>query len=278
MANIYTENDVNQVLNNPGIFYFRGYGETGSYIKSVFTNGAEFGYSPEVTSVGFDDTGEVFDSIGKETGEVKFSFGKPFDVDFMSELSGGLFTKTVSSAGAQVVADQVVRAGWANKTNIAIALVDSAGKTYQANGEPAITSVTADTSGELAADDDYAIVADANSYTGYSILFNAAGTKTVETTEIITIEFNDPTVVGQTSMSGGGKKNYDAIEGYFETILKDETVARVVFYKGYYNGNINITFGTDESPEAALTDVMISLKKDGSRDAGDQVFSLIKNI
>lgn len=276
MGNSYTEQDVNQVLNNPGIFYFRKFASTGAYRKACFTNGAGFSYSPEVTTVGFDDTGEVFDAIGKETGEVKFSFGKPFDLEFMTDLSGGLFTKTVTASGAQAVENQVISAGWTDKQPIAIVLKDVDGKSYQANGEPAITSVTADTAGALVANDDYIIVPDANSYSGYYIILNTSGTKTVGTDEEVTIIFNDPTVVGQTKMSGGGVKNYDAIEGYYDTILKDGTTAKVYFYRGFYNGNLNITFGTEDSPEAALTDVVISLKKDTTREAGDQVFSLIK--
>lgn len=278
MANTYTTADVNQILNNPGIFYFRAYGSSDSYTKAVFTNGAEFNYTPEITSVGFDDTGEVFDAIGKETGEIKFAFGKPFDLDFMETLSGGLFTKTTTSAGAQAVEDQTIAAGWTDKKSIQLDLIDSSSVHYIANGEPAITSVTASSSGVLAADDDYTIVVDVNSYSGYSIVLNSAGTATVATTESVVIVYNTPLVVGQTSLSGGGVKNYDGIEGYFETILKDDTTARVNFFKGYYNGNINITFGTEESPEAAVTDVMISLKKDGTRAAGSQVFSLEKGV
>ena len=276
MANEYTTADVNQVLNNPGIFYFRAFGSTGSYTKAVFTNASEFSFTPEITTVGFDDTGEVFDAIGKETGEVKFSFGKPFDLDFMSSLSGGLYTKTVTSAGAQAVVNQTIAAGWGNKTPITINLIDTSDIRYIANGEPAITSVTASSSGALAANDDYSIVADENSYSGYSIVLNSAGTATVATTESIVIIYNDPTVIGQTTMSGGGIKNYDPIEGYFDTILKDGTTAKVNFYRGFYNGNINLPFGTEDSPEAAVTDVVISLKKDTSRTAGDQVFSLVK--
>ena len=279
MANSYTSADVNQILNNPGIFHFRGYGSSDSYTKSVFTNGAEFNYTPEITSVGFDDTGEVFDAIGKETGEVKFSFGKPFDLDFMSILSGGLFTKTTTSAGDQAVVNQTITAGWTNTKPIQIDLIDTDGVYYIANGAPAITSVTASgAAGALTANDDYTIIEDEGSYTGYSIVFNTAGGKSVTTVQSIVIIFNDPTVVGQETLSGGGIKNYNAIEGYFETILKDDSVARVNFFKGYYNGNINLTFGTEESPEAAVTDVTISLKKDGARASGSQVFSLQKGV
>ena len=276
MANAYTDSDINQVLNNPGVFYFRGFGDTGSYTKSVFTNGSSFSYTPEVITQAFDDTGDVFDAIGAETGEVAFSFGKPFDIDFMTSLSGGLFTKETVTGGAQAVVNQVIAADWTNKKNIVLQLVDTDGVTYEADGEPAITSVTGTTAGLLTVNDDYTIVLDPNSYVGYSIVLNTAGTKSLVTTEVVTIVFNGPTVVGVTKMHAGGKKNYDAIEGYFETYLKDGTPAKAIFHKGYYNGNINLSFGTENSPEAAVTDVTISLKKNSELAAGYQMITIEK--
>jgi len=276
MSNSYTETDVNQILNNPGIFYFRAKGASSGYTKGVFTNGASFSYTPETLTQAFDDTGDVYDVIASETGEISFSFGKPFDLDFMTKLSGGLFTKTVTGAGAQAVENQDIAVDWTDKEPMVLQLIDTEGDYFQADGEPAITSVTASTAGALAADDDYTIVPDANSYSGYSIVLNTAGSAGVVTSESIVIVFSTPTVIGQTKMSGGGVKNYGAIEGYFDTILKDNTPAKVYFYKGYYNGNLNIGFGTSNSPEAALTDVAISLKLDTTKTAGDQLFSLVK--
>jgi hypothetical protein len=276
MANSYTDSDVNQILNNPGIFHFKRKGAAGAYTKGVFTNGASFSYDPEKFTQSFDDTGDVFDAIAAETGEISFSFGKPFDFDFMSALSGGLFTKSTATAGAQAVVNQVVAAGWTDKEPMTINLVDSAGKVYQADGEPAITSVTGATAGVLAANDDYTIVPSGNAFSGWEIVLNTAGTAGLVTSEVVTIVFNDPTVVGGSTMSIGGIKNYDAIEGYFDTFLKDGTPAQVYFYKGYYNGNLNMTFGTENSPEAAVTDVTISLKLDTTRTSGTQMVELFK--
>ena len=70
MGNAYTQDDINQVLNEPGVFYFRAFGSTGSYTRAVFTNGSSFTYTPTVETISFDDTGDVFDAIGDETGEV----------------------------------------------------------------------------------------------------------------------------------------------------------------------------------------------------------------
>lgn len=274
MATSYTAADVGQILNNPGVFYFRAYGASGAYIKTVFVNNSTFASTPELFTQEFSDTGDVYDAIGKEVATIGFSFGKPFDLDYMAELSGGLLTTSTVTSGATAIEDQTIAAGWTNKSNIVLQLLDAAGLAHQADGEPLITSVTASSSGVLAADDDYTIVSDPNSFSGYSIVLNSAGTATVATTESVVIVYNSPVVKGQTKMTAGGIKNYDAIEGYYDTILKDGTVAKVIFYKGYYNGNLNISFGTENSPEAAVTDVSIGLKLDTTRTAGDQLYSL----
>ena len=277
MANSFTEADVNQVLNNPGIFNFRAYGSSGAYTKSVFTNAASFSYTPDVFEQEFDDTGVAFDAIGKENGEISFAFGKVFDLDFMSSLSGGLFTKTVTAGSATACDNQVIAAGWTDKAPMPFELiVTSSGVNAQADGEPALTSVTGDSSGALAEDDDYTIIPDANSFSGYSIVLNSAGTATVATTEIVTIVYNSPVLVADVEMSGGGLKNYDAIEGYFDTNLKDGSPAQIYFYKGYFNGNLNTGFGSASTPEASVTDVVVSLKLDATRTEGLQMFSFKK--
>lgn len=273
--NSFSTADVNQILNSPGIFYFRKYGTSDSHTRAIFTNGASFSYTPTVNTQAFDDTGDVYDYIGEESGEISFSYGKPMDIDFMSNLSNGLFTRTDTSSGTQTVVDQVIAGGWADKDPIVLELIAPNDQYLVADGEPGITSVTASTAGVLAADDDYTIIKDGNSRSGYAIVLNTAGSAGVTTSEDVTIVFNDPVnVVLGSKLSGGGISNYGAVEGYFETVLRDGTPARIDFYRGFYNGNINITFGTENDPVAAVTDVTISLKKDTNRTAGDQIFAI----
>ncbi len=277
MANSFTAAQVNQILNNEGVFNFRAYGSSGAYTKAVFIDGASFSYTPTVTQQRFQDTGVIYDAIAEETGEISFSYGLVYDLDFMTALSGGLFTKTTTAGGATACNNQVIAAGWTDKAPMPFDLVVTASGIYaQASGEPAITSVTGDSSGALAVNDDYSIIPDNNSFSGYSIVLNSAGTATVATTEEITIVYNSPVIIADVEMGGGGIKNYDAIEGYFDTKLKDGTPAQIYFYKGYYNGNINVPFGAADAPDASVTDVSISLKIDATRTEGYQMFSLKK--
>jgi hypothetical protein len=276
MAQNFTQADVNQILNQPGIFKFRKYGTSDSYREAIFTNGASFSYTPTVNTQAFDSTGDVYDYIGEEAGEVTFSYGKPMDLDFMSELSNGLFTKTTTAGGDESFVNQVIAGGtWSDITPVTINLIDSTGKYNVASEAPDIASVTASTAGVLAANTDYALIKDPNSRSGYSIILITAGPAGVTTAEDVTIVYNDSGVVAQTTMTGGGVSNYGAIEGFYETILKDNTPAKVYFHYGFYNGNINLSFGSDNDPVAALTDVTISLKKDPQRAAGAQIFEIV---
>jgi hypothetical protein len=161
MAQNFTQADVNQILNQPGIFKFRKYGTSDSYREAIFTNGASFSYTPTVNTQAFDSTGDVYDYIGEEAGEVTFSYGKPMDLDFMSELSNGLFTKTTTAGGDESFVNQVIAGGtWSDITPVTINLIDSTGKYNVASEAPDIASVTASTAGVLAANTDYALIKD----------------------------------------------------------------------------------------------------------------------
>lgn len=275
MANNFDQADVNDILNQPGVFNFRAFGSVGVYTKAVFTNGASFAYTPTVNTQEFDDTGDVYDYIGDEAGEIAFAYGKVLDIDFMSKLGNGLFKLANITSGAQAVVAQVISGGWVNKETNTLKLVDSDGIFYKADGEPAITSVSGSAVGILAAGDDYFIVPYANSKSGYGIMLNTAGTAGVATTEDVTIVFNDPTVVSQTQMSGGGAAEYSAIEGFYDTKLRDGRPAQVYFHRGFYNGNLNIGFSPENDKAAATTDVTISLKNDPSRAEKERMFTIV---
>lgn len=280
----YTDADVNQILNEPLDFYFREKGSTGSYTHIVFKDGGAFNYTPTLNTYGFDDVGDVFDAIAEETGTVEFGYGQPFNIEDYNKLAGGLFTRTVVTSGAKVLEDQVIAAGWSNKTPVVLNLVGDSAESYAgvyftADGEPAITSVTASVSGVLAENDDYTIVSDPQSRSGYSIVLNTAGTATVATTETITIVYNDPTCVSKETLSGGGKKNMDAIEGYMEAYLRDGvTRARAYFHKGFFNGNMNIPSPTENDPAPVVSNIVINLKKDTERAIGSQVWTIEKEV
>jgi hypothetical protein len=124
----------------------------------------------------------------------------------VAALGGGIF-ETVSTAGTTVVdadiTDQVI-SGYTAGVSVALnPVITASGKTLQFSAAPVITSVTASTSGALAANDDYFILTDANTESGYSILFNGSGTATVGTSETITVDFGDNDPVENVSVYAG---------------------------------------------------------------------------
>lgn len=271
MANSYTEAQELQIVNKPAVAYLRAYGSTAGYTKSVFTNSMSFSATPEQFTQSFDDTGDVYDAIATETAELSFDTALMFDPSYLELIGGGLFTKSTTAAGAQAVVDQVFD-GFVDQAIYPIELKDSDGNFYIGSAVPAITSVTASVSGVLAAGDDYFIQPDSNSYSGYSIMFDSEGTATVGPTETITIVFNSPLVVGETNIDFGGIKNYSPVEGYIETTNRAGKVIRIEFYKAYYNGNFNMAGASENSPEAAVSNFVFSIKSDNSKDVGKQLY------
>lgn len=271
MGNSYTEEQALQIVNTPAVAWLRAYGSTDSYHKSLFTNGMNFSAAPEQFTQDFDDTGSTYDSIGTETAELSFDTAMMFDADYMELIGGGLFTKTTIAAGPQAVEDQIIDGFVDNGLN-SIELKDTDGNSFIGSVAPAITSVTASVSGVLAADDDYFIVPNSGSYSGYAVMFDSDGTATVDTDEEITIVFNSPVVIGETVIDFGGIKNYAPVEGYIETMNRAGKVVRIEFYKAYYNANWNMAGAAENSPEASVSNFVFSVKLDTTRPEGKQLY------
>jgi hypothetical protein len=124
----------------------------------------------------------------------------------VAKMGGGMF-ETVTTAGTTVVdadiTDQAI-SGYTAGVRIPLnPVITASGKTLKFSAAPVLTSVTASTSGVLAANDDYFIVLDASTDSGYSILFNGSGTATVGTSETITIDFGDNDPVANTAIYAG---------------------------------------------------------------------------
>jgi hypothetical protein len=124
-------------------------------------------------------------------------------------MGGGLFTQT-NTAGSQVLAagftNQVFVGFVANTKIPLVAIVTATGLPIKFSAAPVITSVTGSgtgASGVLAANNDYTVVVDASSASGYSIVLNTAGTATVAITETITIVWGNNTPIARTTLTAG---------------------------------------------------------------------------
>ena len=123
----------------------------------------------------------------------------------VQKLGGGIFElATTTSSPVTVLDNQVIASGAAaNKTPYNLSLIDASDNSIKASAEPTIASVTGATDGALAANDDYELIVDANSPSGYSIVFNTAGSSLTTMAQEITIVFTSVTPIASTIMYAG---------------------------------------------------------------------------
>ena len=125
------------------------------------------------------------------------------DPEGVEKMGGGVFTRQITAATPTItVDDQLIASGFVDKGLNALVLIDS-DVALRTTTEPTIASVTGAIDGLLVEDDDYTIVPDSNSASGYSIVFNLAGTSLTTVGQIITIDFNSVTPIASQKLVAG---------------------------------------------------------------------------
>jgi hypothetical protein len=129
----------------------------------------------------------------------------------IERMGGGIFS-IENVAGSLVldanITDQVVASGWSDNTLYDLVIIEtSTGTNLRTTAKPTLTSVTLDASGTpeaLTENNDYVVVANGNSPSGWSINFISAGMTTPSpTTKDITIDFGDNTPVASSVLYCG---------------------------------------------------------------------------
>lgn len=199
--------------------------------------------------------------------------------DAIEKMGGGMF-ETVTTNGTEVAAgdftDQSID-GFTDMKPIPLeAVVTADSQEIQFSAEPVLTSVTASSSGALAADDDYFVIQDSNSASGYSIVFNSGGTATVGTGETITVDFGANTPIASTTIyAGTSTKVLSAYGLKIEHTNSDSEIDRSfeIFSANPTSGGFQFNFkganedGVEEMPITFQGDV------DVDRADGRQLFS-----
>lgn len=139
------------------------------------------------------------------TGGVTLINLNPTDI---AAISGGLMTSTdTPTTPVTTSPDQVISSGSytdVTPVNLIILTSSSDSTPLKATAEPTLTSVTGSVDGALAADDDYWIIKDSSSFSGYSIVFNVAGGTTLTTVvQDMTIVFSSTTPAEKTTIQCG---------------------------------------------------------------------------
>lgn len=139
--------------------------------------------------------------------EGSFTMGN-LEGECLEKISNGIVTR-IATPGAQVLSaafDTQVIDGFALNTMYALVpVVTATGTSIKFSAAPVIASiVTDDTVPEtLVADDDYFIVPNGNSSSGYSIMFNGDGGAGLAGTEKLTITYGNNTPVASETLYAG---------------------------------------------------------------------------
>lgn len=128
----------------------------------------------------------------------------------IEKMSGGLFTKVDTAASAvTTIPNQVIAASWADNVKYELVMYTSSSDStkLRITTKPTLTSVTLDASGSpetLTENNDYVVVADTGSYSGWSMQFISANMSTGSpTTKAITIDYGSNTPVASSTLYAG---------------------------------------------------------------------------
>jgi len=208
------------------------------------------------------------------------------DPSILEQMGGGLFTQT-NTAGSQILSadftSQVFTGFVAGVPVNLVPLVTATGLPIRFASAPVITSVTGTgtgASGLLAVNDDYTIIVDHSSASGYSIVFNTAGSATVAITETITIVWGNNTPNARTTLTAGTSTKVITPYGLRFThtdsagLIRQLTVYSVTTNTGGFN------FGFGGADEEGLEEMAISFtgEIDTTLTDGAQLIAYVEDV
>lgn len=131
----------------------------------------------------------------------------------VEKLGAGIFSKVDTAASpVSTIPDQTIAAGWADNVKYEMIMYTSSSDStkLRTTTKPTLTSVTLDAAGTpevLAENTDYVVVADNDSYSGWSIQFISANMSTGSpTTKAITIDYDTNTPIASTTIYAGSSE------------------------------------------------------------------------
>jgi hypothetical protein len=217
--------------------------------------------------------------------EGSFTMGN-LEGECLEKISNGIVTR-VATPGDQVLSadfDTQVIDGFALNTPIELApVVTATGVAIKFSEAPVIASiVTNDTPpGTLVADDDYFIIANANSHSGYSVMFNGSGSAGLDGTEELTITYGDNTPVASETLYCG-TSSFTAtpyamrIQHFTSSGAPDYTLDLYNVYTspGSYNFGLK---GADTGGIDTM-EITFAAELDETKTDGRQLLSVTKNV
>jgi len=170
--------------------------------------------------------------------------------------------------------DQTIAAGWTNMKPIHLAPTTAAGVAVKMDAEPTFTSISGATAGVLAAGDDYYIIKDDSSYSGYSIVLDTAGGAGLVTTEVVTIDYNNVSPIASTTLTGGSSTyTPDTLALRFYDDASERTMT--IYAANVDSGGFTFGFKANDSDGVEEMALSFTGQIDTTRTSGDQLFSWV---
>ena len=202
----------------------------------------------------------------------------PVGVD---KLGGGLFTKIDTAGSANTdIPDQVIAANWSDNVKYELVMETSSTDStkLRTTAKPTLTSVTLDaTSPEtLTENNDYVVVADTGSFSGWSIQFISAnmstGTPKVNT---ITIDYGSNTPIASTTLYAGSSTELLSAYAMKITHTDDNSLTRTLELYSVDPNSGGFQFNFKGANEDGLEEMPLTYmaKIDTSKTSGRQLMA-----
>ena len=202
----------------------------------------------------------------------------------LKEISNGMITLTETPGTPVTVFDNQVVYGFTPNVPVElVATVAETGKPIKFSAAPVITSIVDDDTEQntLVENDDYFVIADANSASGYSIMFTDEGTLTISAAAKLTIVFGANTPIESETLTCGTSsfeaKPYAMLIQHFNSAdVADYTLELYNVYTspGSYNFGLK---GADTGGYDTM-EISFSVELDETKTDGAQLFSVTKNV
>lgn len=204
-----------------------------------------------------------------------------WDAANINRIGGGMFTITTIAASPNAsIPDQIIAASWDDNIKYELIMYTSSSDTtkLKISTKPTITSVTlnAGSPETLTENNDYVVVADSNSYSGWSIQFISANMSTgTPKTYSITVNYGTNTPVAkQTVNCGSSSVTFDSFKLKF-THTDDLGLTRVMelYSADVDSGGFAVNFGGANEDGVEAIPFAFTGKCDSTLSNGFQLFS-----
>jgi hypothetical protein len=204
----------------------------------------------------------------------------------LEKMSNGVITR-IATPGTQVLSaafdTQVIDGFTANVPVELLAVVTATGVPIKFSAAPVITSIVDDENvpNTLIANDDYFVVPDGNSASGYSIMFTNAGTGSIALTAELTITFgNNTPISSETLYAGTSSMTATAYAMRIQHFTSAGVVDRQLdLYSAYTSpGSYNFGFKGADTGGIDTMDITFSAELDDTKVDGRQLLAFTRTV